>query len=225
MTNIIHLKKAAKKFASDVKMSLVENSDPFLKRLSDCGDDFDKMNEMADKEFEKLGEGSSRAAYRLSEDLIIKIAINVRGLAQNLQEMQRDIQTDCFNKVICADAHGKWLTMEWTDKLTDEEFKKITGFTFKMFGSCLSYCFDNETDDPEPRDYDEIKKLPLFICLSQLIIDESLLIGDINKLSSFGIKNGKILLRDGGFSKQIFHNYYSSNGSSSSSSTPQKTSS
>lgn len=193
--------------------SVKENTNPLLKSLSDAKD-FEDAVKIADDKLDKLGEGSARAVYKISDKLIIKVAINDRGIAQNLSEMSFDAQCDCLAKVHLADGKGKWLVMEFTKSINNDEFTKLVGHSLKTFSDALFYAFNNESDDfSKPRDYDTIKKLPLFQCLGKVIMSENSLIGDWSKLSSYGELNGKVLVRDYGFNKHS-HKLYQSSSSS-----------
>src|ERR1700733_13983430 len=73
------------KTAKELKVSLVENNDPFLKQLSDTKD-YKKRVELAEESFKKLGEGSSRTIFKMDDNNILKVAHNEKGEAQNLAE-------------------------------------------------------------------------------------------------------------------------------------------
>lgn len=211
------------KAATELKVSLVENNDQFLKQLSDLKE-FDDRVKLAKEKFELLGEGSARAAFKISDDLILKVAINEKGLAQDKVEAEFDLQKPCVASVVAADPEGKWLIMHFTETMTKEDFKKIVGFGFDSFMNSLFYAYNNESDAwSEPREYDEIKKHPLFKCLGDMVVDGNCLLGDFDKPSSFGIRDGKIYLRDWGFTKQVHDDLYETSNSSKSS--PPKTSS
>lgn len=186
---------------------------------------FDERNDVANEHWEKLGEGSARAVYRISKDLIIKIAINDKGLLQNKVEMKVDLQVSCAIPVIVADPNGKWLITYFSEDLTKEKFKDITGFGFDMFMNSLFYAYNNESDNKKPKEYDQIKNHLLFKCLGKMIIDANLLIGDLQKPSTFGIRNNKVYIRDYGFNKDVYEKEYNSGSNSSSSSSTTKTSS
>lgn len=188
-------------------ISVQENTDPVLKQLSDF-QKFDERVEFAKKKWEKLGEGSSRTVFKINDHLIIKIAHNEKGLAQNYNEMEPDLQRSCATDTIVADPKGKWLITHYTDSITKEDFKKIIGFGFDSFVNSLSFSFNNEEDITEPRDYDEIKKHPFFLCIGHMIINGNLLIGDLSKISSYGFRDGNVYLRDYGFTKDVHKKFY-----------------
>lgn len=221
MTSLFDRCKKFWKTATELKVSLVENDDPFLKQLSELKDYDDRMD-LAKKKFELLGEGSARAAFKISDDLILKVAMNDKGIAQNKVEGEFELQKPCVASVVAADAEGKWLIMHFTETMTKEAFKKIVGFGFDSFMNALFYAYNNESDSwVEPKEYDQIRKHSLFKCLGEMVVDGSCLLGDFDKTSSFGIRDGKVLLRDWGFSKDVHDEYYTDNSSSKKSSPPK----
>lgn len=196
---------------SVAKVSKEENTDPVLKKLSELKN-FDDRIKFAKKNWKLLGEGSSRTAFQINDDLIIKIAHNKKGLAQCLVEMDPKAQRECTNPVIVADPLGKWLVMKETKKLTKERFKEIVGFGFEPFMNALFFKFNNDSDKwKSPRDYEDIEKCPLFNCLAELIFETDQQVGDISKISSVRELDGKVVLVDYGLSRQVFDKMYSGN--------------
>lgn len=206
-------------------ISVQKNTDTVLKELSELKS-FDERIKFATKQWGKpLGEGSSRTAFQINDDLIIKIAHNDKGIAQNKVEMSPGVQRECVNCCLVADAQGRWIIFRDTEDLTEKKFKELVGFSFNTFMNSLFYSMNNESDRwSEPRDFNEIQKNSLFLCLANIIFKNQLLIGDLDKISSWGLLNGKPVIRDAGLDKETFNEYYKDN-SSSSSSTPPKTSS
>lgn len=204
-------------FESEVsQIDVIKNRDPLLKQLSDLKN-FDARIEFADKSFpKKLGTGSSRVVYKISDDLIIKVAYNDKGIAQNQVEGSFELQKACALPIIVADPKGKWLITHFSENMTKQDFKRIIGVGFDAFMNGLSYAYNNEADKTKPKDYDEVKDLPLFECLGKMVVDGSLLLGDIGKPSSFGVRNEQVVLRDFGFSKSVWSRFYASDSSSSS---------
>lgn len=193
---------------SSSKVKIKENNNPVLKSISEAKG-FEEANKIAEKHWEKLGEGSARAVYKISDKLIIKVAINEKGVQQDIAEMSFDAKSDCLANVLLADSKGKWIIMPFTDNVNAETFKKVVGCTLNNFANSLFYAFNNESDDfKKPREYDNIKKLPFFQCLSKVIISENSLIGDWSKLSSYGLLNDKIVIRDFGLSKAVYDKMY-----------------
>jgi len=198
--------------------SLVENRDPILKQLSELKS-FEDRVKLAEEHFKKLGEGSARTVFKISDELILKVAHNEKGQSQNLTEAKLDLQMPCAVSILAHDPDGKWLIADFSENITKEDFKHYIGVSFDQFMDSLFYAYNNESDAfKKPRDYDQVKQLPLFKCLGQMIVAENLLIGDLDKTSSWGLKNGRIVLRDAGLNKDNYIEYYQSKSTSTSSS-------
>jgi hypothetical protein len=203
---------------SVAKVSVVENSDPILKEISNKKS-FDDRVAIAEEHFEKLGEGSARTIFKVSDKLVLKIAHNDKGIVQNLAEMKPQMQRACTNHVVAADVKGKWILVRFTENLTKEEFEKYVGIKFSHFTDALFYKFNNESDNwPPPKDYDEIRKSELFKCIVDLVADCDLQIGDIDKPDSWGLLDGKVILRDYGLTREVYNKYYDESSSKSKSS-------
>jgi hypothetical protein len=196
-------------------LSVVENSDPILKEIS-SKKSFDDRVAVAEEHYEKLGEGSARTIFKVSDKLVLKVAHNDKGIVQNLAEMKPGMQRPCTNPVVAADAKGKWVLVRFTENITKEEFKKEVGHNFDDFTESLFYKFNNESDDwPPPSNYDEVRKSELFKCIVDLVADCDLQIGDIDKPDSWGRLDGKIILRDYGLTRDIYNEYYDDDSSRS----------
>jgi len=215
------LYKQASKFAelSVAKVSVVENTDPILKEISDAKS-FDDRVCIAEKHWEKLGEGSARTVFKVSDKLTIKIAINDAGIAQNFSEADIHKQCAITNPIYAFDAKGKWILCAFNESITVKEFKELTGMSFAMFSNAIQYKFDSETDKPPPKDYDDIEKNPVFQQTIELILATDLLCGDIGKISSWGRLGEKVILRDTGLTKKVHKNFYGSDNKPDSSSSP-----
>lgn len=195
-----------------------KSSNPTLQELSDIRDFKDRI-EFAKEHFELLGEGSSRTAFQLNHDLIIKIAHNDKGLAQCLVEMKPGVQKPCVNNAVMADPKGKWVIFRSNEKLTREDFEKLVGFSFSTFMNSLFYSMNNESDKwSKPKDLDTIRENELFKCVANLVFENQLLIGDLDKISSWGLLDGKPVIRDAGLDKDTYNKFYADEDSSSSSS-------
>lgn len=196
-------------FDSTVKrMTVVKNSDPFLQKLTE-EKDFKKRIEVAKEVFDVLGEGSSRMVFDLPDDRVLKIALNEKGIDQNLFESHPKMQTECTNKVLVADPEGKWLIVKKAKSLTEKRFKEMVGFTFDEFTDALFYKFNNESDMKRPKKYEEIVEHPLYKCLLEMMVgSDDLQLGDVMRISSWGEVNDKPLLIDIGLSREIYKEHY-----------------
>ena len=190
-----------------LKVDVIKLHDPILKKLMSIKSYKDRMEFLKDS-FELLGEGSSRAVYALSETLIIKLATNIKGLAQNLEESRICAQRNCTAKVILADHEGKWNINNRIEKIDKVDFEKLTGIDFDDFTSSIYYQLNAEGDYKKPNRYNEVSMNPFFKDVVGLILDANLQIGDLRKLSSWGELNGKAVLSDFGLSRDVWSSLY-----------------
>jgi hypothetical protein len=204
---ISHFNKLAQLSISSLE--IVKNSDPILEELSKIRE-FEDRVKFADDHFERLGEGSSRTVFQMSDQLVLKVAHNDKGIAQNSAEMLPGAQRPCTNNVIVADAKGKWIVVRNNEKITKDDFEKIMGYSFKDFMGTLFSKFNNESDDwPLPKNHSEVEKSEFFKSIASLVFDNDLLLGDLDKIDSWGEIDGRVVLRDYGFSKFVHRTSYS----------------
>lgn len=202
-----------KKLSEEAKISIEKNSNTILQELSDIKEFSDRVKFAKDK-WKLLGEGSSRTVFEINQELVIKVAHNEKGLFQNKVEMDPKAQRNCTNPVVVADAEGKWIIIKHTSPITKEKFKDIIGFGFDQFMNALFYKFNNESDEwSPPKDYEEIERSDFFKCLSLLVLECDLQIGDLDKPSSYGELDGKVVLRDYGLNRKVYDKYYAKNNS------------
>lgn len=194
------------------KTSVIKNNNEILSEISSL-EDFEDRVELADENFDKLGEGSSRTIFQISDSLVLKVAHNDKGIAQNMAEMKPSMHCDCTNGVLAADSDGKWVIVRFTEQMTEEDFKDIIGIGFKSFMKTLYWSFNNEIHEGKPDDYDEIKNSPYYKCLSKIVLENQLQIGDVAKASSWGLLDGKPVLRDFGLTKDVFVDFYEDDSS------------
>jgi hypothetical protein len=203
-SSILKQSQAFKKLA--LKVSLTKNTDSFLSKLNEIKD-FDDRIKFANEHLEKVGEGSSRVVFKF-KDKILKLSKNKKGLAQNIQESLPNMRRDCVNKVLASDIDGKWIVVNFAEKITRKEFEKLTGMKFDDFSESLFYKFNNETATKKPSKYEEICQNELFDCVVNLVKDNDLQIGDINRISSWSKVNNKAVLTDYGLSRDIYEKFY-----------------
>ena len=161
---------------------------------------------------EKLGEGSSRAAYTLTSRKVLKVAINKKGISQN--EAEVDVFTNPTSKPIVAtiykaDPEYKWVISDLVKPLGVNEFKKLTGLNW--------YEFSRELEDvirynEQPS---EITKKSNFVkSVIQTAKMNNLLFGDLGVIDHWGkTSDGKVILLDYGFTGTVWEHHYKSDGS------------
>jgi len=152
----------------------------------------------AESNFHKIGAGSSRIVYDINDTLVLKLAKNKKGLAQN--ELEIDIGTTEYyftgiTKVIQYDENNTWLISEKASKISYSDFEKF-------FGIPLLHFFIYLKKGEDMGNVQNTLQTTSLGVIYDLVNDYDLAPGDIDRISSWGkTKNGLIKLVDYGFSK------------------------
>lgn len=163
-------------------------------------DDLRILNSYANRFLEKLGQGSSRAAYLLSSRHALKIAVNKRGLAQNKAELS--VYTNPQTKPMIAsirdyeDTEYRWLIADVVRPIeTEQEFEDITGIQWENF-------LDSLIDD-------DVTQTPLSRITRATMDSNDLVSADIQVLDHWGkTADGRIVLLDYGYTDEVYNKYY-----------------
>jgi hypothetical protein len=181
-----------------------------LKNLDEL-ETYQARKKYAEKNLKHLSSGSSRIVYLSNEKTIIKLAKNDKGIAQNKAESNPKMKSKFINKIISKSKNNIWLETHYLDKISEKQFKKMTGIDFEDFGKAMRYALKNVSDNSEnkkPSKFDEISKSEIFKELKRLGTQFKLMPGDLAKISSFGAKDGHPILIDAGLTKDIFEEFY-----------------
>ncbi|MDG1950625.1 MAG: hypothetical protein P8J32_07475 [bacterium] len=111
-------------------------------------EEFKSINTFAERvryceaRLERIAQGSSRIVYRIDQQMVLKLAKNTKGLAQNQAEVDfsEDSHLDSYgliSKVYNYHPQFHWLEVEAANKVTPSKFKEITGFNWKDFQGAL----------------------------------------------------------------------------------------
>lgn len=98
------------------------------------------------KNLQLLGKGSSRMAFKLNNEKVLKIAINKKGIEQNKTEINsfnenyKDILANIYN--YSKDDNGIFLEMELARKPKLNDFKRLIGFSLDEIIEYLIYMYD-----------------------------------------------------------------------------------
>lgn len=166
-----------------------------------------------------IGRGSSRVIFQLSDEKVLKLALNNKGIAQNGEE-RRTYYKSIFPEVYDSDINDLWLVSEYVLPAKKQDFKECLGISFEEFVSFLLACgkyrfgrhYFFETmpyerwvelveNNEDLQEYDEyIGDYGHFI------------IGDMTQIANYGMtmRSGypTIVLLDSGLSEEIYNNFY-----------------
>lgn len=120
------------------KMFLAEMAYP-------SGFSFDELNKLTSfaarqrycrQHLKRIGSGSSRVVFLVDDEKVLKLAKNPKGIAQNEREAGfHDSDIGLFAKTFEVADDSTWIEMEAAKKVTQKEFKRVCGITYKLF--CL----------------------------------------------------------------------------------------
>lgn len=171
----------------------------------------------------KLGQGSSRAVFKIDDETVLKIAMNEKGLAQNETEASyyynlRDMS--CFAKVYEYSAEDYWIEMELAVKAKKSDFKKIIGVSFEDYWYYISHNISVDLNDKRFKDpkniahisQDDLKKLSENEFVSDVIwfcVNWDVAFMDLGVIGAYGVIGGhRLVLVDYGLSNDNAREYY-----------------
>lgn len=185
----------------------------------------------------KIGVGSSRIAYAVDDEKVLKLAKNRKGLAQNEVEFNNSYDDlDCLSKVYNFDPEGYWIEAEIATKCKQSDVKRLYGITFndlkRFICSCLYEYGDSMTrrmlrgnyhmagsqlnlfqqyiDEELPENlYDFLDSLYYYLSNYQPSWTE---VSDFMRLANWGIvkRNGQevMVIIDSGLNEEVYKTYY-----------------
>jgi hypothetical protein len=177
--------------------------DPKLKELS-LLPTFTARKNYCDINFTKLKAGSSRIAY-VYNDLILKLAKNEKGLAQNQTEsdgfMQQNYK-DIIANVLDSDPNGLWILVEKAERVNKSSFKTLTNINFDEFCDYIKKKIEYKKVESELDNNHFVQEL------LDLMINFTMPAGDICRISSWGKVKNRAVLIDYGLTSSIYEEYY-----------------
>ncbi|WP_300381641.1 hypothetical protein [Clostridium sp.] len=134
-----------------------------------------------------IGSGSSRKVFDLGNGYVVKVAKNNAGFAQNKMEykISSTDTSNLFANVIQASDDFYALVMQKADKINN--FSYVSDY-FKV------------------RNIAEVLRLKEF---QDIYYKYNLLLNDLRTINNWGIINGRPVIIDYGFTKEIRERYYS----------------
>jgi SAM-dependent MidA family methyltransferase len=136
--------------------------------------------------YKYLGHGSGRMVFDLNNGNIVKIAFHNRGIAQNRAEhiISSSDAGELFAKVLSASKNYMFLIMEKAEKIRD------MSFVWNYF---------NVENNSQFKEKPELKEISC---------KYSLLLYDLNRHVNWGKKDGKPVIIDYGYTKNVKRRFY-----------------
>lgn len=190
-------------------------TDQRLQQLSELKS-FSKRITFAASNWPRLASGSARVIFDYAPGLILKVAKNDKGIAQNMVERDYLIQSsykDIIAQIKEEDTEDKWIIVERAQKVTPSQFKALAGFDIKdlntylinwsakMKGRHLTY---TQSEDVKQK----IDDSPLVQDLLDMVGNFDMETGDFGRISSWGIVDNRLVLTDYGLTHSIYEEHY-----------------
>lgn len=194
------------------KLSQSLNISDFLQQLSNKHRFIDRLRFCLENKLDKIGAGSSRITFLLPNNLVLKLAKNFKGIAQNNIESDNVLaKSSVTNSAIYSDPNNYWIVTKFAKKINKEIFKAKTNMDFDKYGDCLKYWknhYMKGKDKPEPEEFVFYKENSFFQEMTNIIGTMNLGVGDLKRLSSYGEVDGNIVVIDFGLTTDIWDEFY-----------------
>lgn len=165
-----------------------------------------------------IGKGSSRAVFQISDERVLKLAINAKGIAQNREEYNT-YTSSIFPEVFECDKDYGWVVSEYVLPARVNDFKVCFGLTFDEFRSFIYASGKYRYGKRYYRPMSEEQYLNLIENNEDLAEFDTyigdygpVVIGDIVRKCNLGltVRNGEpaIVLLDNGFTEEVWNSYY-----------------
>jgi len=161
------------------------------------------MKAYADSFLQALGEGSSRIAYSLTSNKVLKIALNEKGIDQNIAEL--DVFTNPLTKPMVAkiqdyDSGYRWLIADSVRILnTEAEFEKEAGINFENFVQEVKKAILEKSETTTDLAKNTVNTIE----------NSELMLGDVVRIEHWGkSSDGRVVLLDYGFTKEVWKAHY-----------------
>lgn len=157
----------------------------------------------------KIGEGSSRQAFRLEDGLVLKVATCEAGLEQN--KVEAGIKSEFVCKVHRKEPHVRpaWLVVDYCTRADRTNIKQRFKMSPKQFDQLLhKYLYKKHGVAPSTlkvHNTDVAKKFVNFI------VKNDMAVGDLmsHRMANYGINlKGKLVIVDAGLTEKVWSNYY-----------------
>jgi hypothetical protein len=163
---------------------------------------YDAMRGYAHERLQYIDGGSAREAFVLTPRYALKVALNDKGVAQNKAEAKLSRTksvSDAVAKTVTSDKDGNWVVAELVRPLVDDdEFVERTGITLDDLYTALSTGSYNWFPTKTRTLVDGLRKL------------KRAGLADDYRFEQFGITpDGRVVLLDIGFTKQVRNKFYS----------------
>ena len=210
-------------YPSSFNMEEFKNLNKFTERVRYC-----------DQHLKKISSGSSRVAYMIDNEKVLKLAKNQKGLAQNDTEIRWGGDyyfEDVLAHTLENSEKDLWVEMELARKANKAQFKAILGYTLEDLAPFLKYIdftqrkndrqlsamysrmLNNPEGDGPSYNLDFFSENEFASKLADFMIAADSPNGDLCRYSSYGVVNrdgkNQVVLIDFGLTGDVYDTYYS----------------
>lgn len=149
--------------------SKTDTSDFSLKKLSEINT-LGGVVYYCSQYLEKIGSGSSRVAFKIDNEKILKVAKNRKGIAQNNTEINGglDIYPEVFAQIYEADwQNDMWLEMERANRVKEQDFQDCFGLSSEEVFALMHECYCSIHNEKNNRKTENTDKL-----FQELVLNE-----------------------------------------------------
>jgi hypothetical protein len=164
---------------------------------------------------QKIGAGTSRIAYSIDDNTILKMAKNSKGISQNgVENDVNNLYPDITPEVIDADYENDiWIVAKRAKKLTSpKRFEELTKIPWETYIQALRYELEGRRDGNKhiqrPSGMEELYEHEFFYQVTDMAVNYDMPSGDLLRLSSYAEIDGKPVLMDSGLTKEVYKEHY-----------------
>jgi hypothetical protein len=166
-----------------------------------------------DARWPKIGAGSSRIVYDLGNGTVLKLAKNQKGIAQNETEADhcmRQWHGDVLAQTLAYDPDARWIVQQYAAKARKADFLAQFGVSLEEIGIWLAaQCFPyNRWRTCEEATQTRLQDHERFADIVTCALNFDLHCGDMGRLSSWGLVNNQLVLKDYGLTRSNYEEYY-----------------
>jgi hypothetical protein len=190
-------------------------SDQRLQQLSEIKS-FAKRIAFATSNWPRLASGSARVIFDYAPGLILKVAKNDKGIAQNMVERDYLIQSsykDIIATIKEEDTENKWIIVERAQKVTPSQFRSLAGFDIKELDTYLRNWSGKMRGKRPIFSQDEsikqkIEESPLIQEVLDMVGNFDMPTADFGRISSWGRIDDRLVLTDYGLTHSVYEEHY-----------------
>lgn len=167
-----------------------------------------------------IGNGSSRIVFQISDERVLKVAKNQKGIAQNEAEGEWGKQNyDVFPTLYNVDDNYIFLETEYVLPCQKKDFPQVLGISFEEFKDFIKCAYNSYARRPlytnmsQERYVELLENNENLYSINTYLADYQLEnVADLLRLANLGLvrRNGeeRIVILDDGLTEEIFNTYY-----------------